>query len=794
MPAKNPAGPQAGENRTSSLFRGLSRRQRFKIYLWAAVALLIGFAVWALSYLQPRSWYTYTDQVAFQQVAREVKPGHVIWEPASREAGGLDADDSIEQPAISSDGTRMVCSAGEADGDADLFLRRWDGTTWSPPQPLPALNSAFHETAPALTGDGAFLYFVSDRPGGRGGTDIWVAKWDGEEYAWPLPLTGRVNTPFAETDPALSPDGARLYFASNRPYVSEAQAIKAEAEGLQALSDVQGLEGDFDLYAAEMAGDTPFDLIVERQLSMLYSLREGALADPGVMEKLGGSRRSESAVDRGLEWLAEAQEKDGRWNIRKHGGQGGHDVAATAFALLAYYGRGERHDEDCQYRETVTRGLEWLLSQQDRVNGDMRGPKPQHNAMYDHGIASLALVEAYGVTKDPALRPRAIAAIEFMTESQHAEGGWRYKPGERGDLSVTGWYIMAMVSARMSGIPVPDETFDGARKFLRRLSGGEHGGSYGYTDPPGKRNSGRQGMNAAGFFCSQLLGVSPKAANSRESARILGDKKLRDNDLYFVYYGTIASYQHQGPLWRLWRKRVQEEFVKKQEKDGSWLAGGNHGRSMGRAIGTAITVLCLEAQYRYTPLFGLGYEPDPKRPPSPALSMEDLPPTPLFRHAKWLEPFNSPADDRSPAVTEHGDFLYFSSSREGGFGGSDIYRARIGGPQPFPPENLGKNINSPANESHPATRMAGFHLLFNSDRDGDRPALFGSMSRRLERRYNYARLPGAAWMLRNLPWLLTFVAAIAACIWLTRRAIKADKRNPQPHHPAGPSPDLQTGE
>ena len=542
----------------------------------------------------------------------------------------------------------MVYSAGEAAGDANLFLRRWDGTAWGPPQPLPALNSAFHETAPALTGDGAFLYFVSDRPGGRGGTDIWVAKWDGEEYAWPLPLTGRVNTPFSETDPGLSPDGARLYFASNRPYVSEAQAIKAEAEGSRTLADVKGEEGDFDLYAAEIAGDTPFDLIVERQLSMLYSLREGALADPAVMDKLGGSPRSESAVDRGLQWLAGNQEQDGRWNIGKHGGQGGHDVAATAFALLAYYGRGERHDEDCQYRENVARGLEWLLSQQDRANGDMRGPKPQHNAMYDHGIASLALVEAYGVTKDPALRPRAIAAIEFMAESQHGEGGWRYQPGERGDLSVTGWYIMTMVSARMSGIPVPAETFAGARKFLRRMSGGEHGGSYGYTDPPGKRNSGRQGMNAAGFFCSQLLGVSPKAANARESARILGDKKVRDDDLYYIYYGTLASYQHQGPLWRAWREKVQEGFVKSQSEDGSWQAGGSHGRSMGRAIGTAVTVLCLEAHYRYTPLFGLGYEPDPERPPSSALAMEDLPPTPLFRHAKYLEPFNSPADDLSP--------------------------------------------------------------------------------------------------------------------------------------------------
>lgn len=757
----------------------LSRRGRVKIYFRAALALVVGFAFWVWIYLQPSRWHTYTDQVSFQQVARDVKLGHVIWEPAVAESGGLGLEDTIDQPAISSDGTRLVYAAGEAEGNANLFLRRWDGSEWSAPQPMLALNSAFHENAPAMTGDGKFLYFVSDRPGGRGGKDIWVAKWDGEEYAWPLPLTGRINTPFTETDPALSPDGGRLYFASNRPYVSEAQVIRAEAEGSELLADVTGLEGDFDLYAAEIAGDTPFDLIVERQLSMLYSLREGALANPEVMNKLGGSAQSESAIDRGLQWLATNQDEDGRWNIAKHGGQGGHDVASTAFALLAFYGRGERHDVDCPYREVVARGLQWLLSQQDRVNGDLRGPNPQHNAMYDHGIASLALVEAYGVTKDPALRPRAIAAIEFMTESQHSEGGWRYKPGERGDLSVTGWYIMSMVSARMSGIPVPEKTFNGARDFLINMSGGEHGGSYGYTDSPQNQNSNRHGMNAAGFFCSQLLGTSPKSPNARESARILGDEQIRDDDLYYIYYGTLASYQHQGPLWRQWRRKVQEGFVKNQDQDGSWSAGGSHGRQMGRVIGTAITVLCLEAHYRYTPLFGLGYEPDPKRPPSPALSMEELPPTPLFRHAKYLEPFNSPADDLSPAVTDHGDFLYFSSSREGGFGGSDLYRARIGGASPFPPENLGENVNSTANETNPATRMAGFHLFFNSDREGDDRALFSSMSRRLQRHYNYFQLPSLGWILRNMPWLLIFGLGLAGFLHLTRRALSKGKPTPQ---------------
>ena len=767
--------PVTAQKKQKGPLLGLTRRRRIWIYLWSALALVVGFLVWVWLYLQPSSWYTYTDHVSFERVAREVKLGRVVWEPAAAEAGGLGTEENIGQAAISSDGTRMVYATGKEDENSDLFVRLWDGTNWDAPRPMRALNSIFHESAPALSADGQYLFFASDRPGGRGGEDIWVAKWDGIEYAWPLPLTGRVNTVFDETDPAPSPDGARLYLSSNRPYVSEEQVLRADGKP---LPEETRSKGDYNLYAAEIAGDTPFDLIIERQLSMLYSLREGALADPEVMAKLGGSSATESAVDRGLSYLAKTQEKDGRWDIGKGGGQRGHDVGATAFALLSFYGRGERHDQECEYQDTVARGLQWLLSQQNRASGDLRGANPQGNAMYDHGIASLALIEAYGVTKDPDLRPRAIAAIEFMGESQHKEGGWRYKPGERGDLSATGWYIMALGSAQMSGIPVPEKILSGARAFLEAVRGGPSGGSYGYTDSPGKRNSGRHGMNAAGFFCSQLLGASPIGASAFESAQLLGSAGLKDSDLYYIYYGTVAAYQHQGPLWREWREKMQGKFLEGQDQDGSWQSGGGHGKAMGRIIGTALTVLCLEAHYRYTPLYGLGYEPNPDGPVAGALNQSQVPETPLFRHAKYLEAFNSPAHDTAPVVTDHGDFLYFSSEREGGFGGSDIYRARISGPLPGAVANLGEEINSSANEGQPAVRMVGFHLLFNSDREGRPNALYSSKSRRLDLRHDYTKFPSLRWLGRNGFWLLLLIGAPVVGVWQSRRALSANK-NPR---------------
>lgn len=761
---------------------GVTRKQRYRFYLWSGILIVIGFLLWALIYLKPHRWYTYTDQIAFEQRARDVDLGFVLWEAAEEAGSGFSTTDTVGTPAISSNGARMIYSAGEDEGNANLFLREWNGKDWSKGRPMRALNSAFHEVSPTLSGDAELLYFVSDRPGGQGGYDIWVSKWDGAEYAWPLPLTARVNTPFDEVDPDLSPDNVVLYFASNRPRRAPGTSEKVA----EMLEDVEERKGNFDLYSADAAGDTAFDLIVERQLSMLYSLRESALADPKAMEKLGGSAETENAVDKGLAYLASVQEEDGRWDIRKSGGQNGHDQAATAFALLAFYGRGQVHDEECKYQDTVKRGIEWLVGQQSGATGDLRGPKPQRNSMYDHGIAALAVVEAYGVTKDTALRPKAQAAIDFIAETQHEGGGWRYQPNEAGDLSVTGWVIMALGSAKMSGIRVEDKTMDGAAKFLKFVSKGKNGGGYGYTNGRG----GSEAMNAAGFFCAQLLGYSSNTPKAYESSAIVDRQGFKMQDIYYAYYGTVASYQHQGPAWRKWMKQMHPAFVKGQKPDGSWDPGGGHGGGMGRVIASALVTLCLEAHYRYTPLYGLGWEPDENGPTGDSKDLVDLAATPLFRHAKFLDDLSSPANDTAPVVTDHGDFLYFSSEREGGAGGADLYRKRL--KDNVGPKNLGPEINTASNETNPALRNAGFHLLFNSDRGENANGLYSARSKRVVRRHDYTKMPGWNWIGSNLGWILGLIVVLIAFFWFSKRALSAGRRTPVATNDAPPDPNPVT--
>lgn len=92
--------------------------------------------------------------------------------------------------------------------------------SWPDPVNLgPVVNSEAADIAPVVSKDGLSLYFFSDRPGGLGGNDLWVTRRDSADQPWGPPenLGAPINSSFEENAPALSVDGHRLYFASDRP-------------------------------------------------------------------------------------------------------------------------------------------------------------------------------------------------------------------------------------------------------------------------------------------------------------------------------------------------------------------------------------------------------------------------------------------------------------------------------------------------------------------------------------------------------------------------------------------------
>lgn len=389
----------------------------------------------------------------------------------------------------------------------------------------------------------------------------------------------------------------------------EAVGSPPELDGAgDAITNLLNLPGEDQANDPLLPGKlaTPTNEVDNQAITKLIKKQSGR-PSLETIEQLGGSDATERAIGSALEWLARNQEDDGRWDMRKHGANGDFDTAGAGLALLCFYGWGETHNKGGKYRANVQRALNWLLKQQ-KENGDLRG----RGRMYCHGIAAIALCEAYGATKDPKLREPAEKSIALILASQSpSKGGWRYnpanengKPSEDSDLSVTAWQYMALHSARLAGLSVPDEAFARARKYMDTVSSGKHGGLYAYTGGGPNR-----AMTASGMFCRQLDLVPPTDPRMPEGAEYLGRHMLQQNpNYYYMYYATLALYQHQGSVWKEWNEKLKETLPLIQKKvgpeRGSWDPGGQHARAGGRVVSTTLSVLSLEVYYRLLPMYG----------------------------------------------------------------------------------------------------------------------------------------------------------------------------------------------
>lgn len=361
-----------------------------------------------------------------------------------------------------------------------------------------------------------------------------------------------------------------------------------------------------------------------------FKQRLDRLKDSQSMDDSAWGPQTEQAIESGLEFLAKRQSASGAWRLQDFDTKVliRSDTAATALSLLSFQGAGYTHQQ-YQYADNVGKALQFLVKNQ-RPNGDLYKPEDpasdQNAWLYSHAIASLALCEAYGMTQDPSLREPAQKAINFMVESQDKQrGGWRYRPGNGTDTSVSGWFMMAFKSGQLAGLDVPTPTFDRIEKYLDQSQVSKsipH--LYRYNpfaaDTPEQRH-GREPtpvMTSAGLLMRLYFGWQRGQSEMTAGADYLlehppapGTKEATLRDTYYWYYSTQVLFHMGGERWKKWNSTLYPMLIETQVTEGpnagSWdpyqPTADLWAKYGGRLYVTTLNLLSLEVNYRHLPLY-----------------------------------------------------------------------------------------------------------------------------------------------------------------------------------------------
>jgi hypothetical protein len=334
-----------------------------------------------------------------------------------------------------------------------------------------------------------------------------------------------------------------------------------------------------------------------------------------LLRAYGGSSSTETAVTEALRWLARNQGDKGMWSLAGKYSDGARDdnpEAATAMALLAFQGAGITPDsgKSSPFTPTVAKGWTALLKRQDE-QGNFFHEGGGTTRLYTQALCTIALCELYGMTKDSQYRDAAQLAVDYCVKVQAPEGGWRYQPGFDSDTSVTGWFVMALQSARMAGLDVPSPTLHRVGEFLDTVAL-DGGAQYAYTPGQGKKNS----MTAEGLLCRQYLGWKQNDKRLQRGVNTLLEDlpsvESGKTHVYYWYYASQVCHHMEGEAWRKWNAAMRETLptlqVREGKERGSWdpnvdetvgISGG------GRLFVTCLSTYMLEVYYRHLPIYQL---------------------------------------------------------------------------------------------------------------------------------------------------------------------------------------------
>ena len=301
----------------------------------------------------------------------------------------------------------------------------------------------------------------------------------------------------------------------------------------------------------------------------------------GVMTRGGrgyGDANTEATVLKVLWWLKATQSADGSWPT-KSGTKS--PLANTGFAVLTYLAHGETPSSSENFGETVQKAMQYLIDSQYVDNSGTVRFKGVDGNEYAFLIATYALCETYGMTKNPNTKTAAMKALQRIVDSQSPTGGWDYKMNKastRDDLSYAGWALQALKAGKMAGMHPKglDECIKKAIKCLKTRSFDK--GSFTYC----ANARYHRGLTATGCLAMQLLGFAdqPEVRQSLEymkdwrpsfDAEGMNTATPKDcpSPQYYSYYAAQCKYQagmRQGAttsdqkIWQTWNEAMKKLY------------------------------------------------------------------------------------------------------------------------------------------------------------------------------------------------------------------------------------------
>ncbi len=297
----------------------------------------------------------------------------------------------------------------------------------------------------------------------------------------------------------------------------------------------------------------------------------------------------EIAYTKGLKFLAAQQAANGSFS--KDGNGYSTQPGITGICVLAFLAHGE-DAEYGPYADNIKKGINFILMQQ-ADNGYIG------SSMYNHGFATLALAEAYGMVNDDngKLAGSLKKSVALLTSSQdkNPKGAWRYNPDDvRADTTVAGCQIVALLAARNAGIPVPDKNIDKALEYMASCRATR--GGYGYTTKTGTKST----LTAIGSLCLSLAkNKDDPSFDTITNYLITTPAGSSHHYIYYhEYYMAQALFHADEEEWKKWNEKNTKVMTASQLGDGGWSDN-----RLGRSGATGFALLSMALNYRFLPIY-----------------------------------------------------------------------------------------------------------------------------------------------------------------------------------------------